>query len=62
MLKTGKTDLLLVEGEQWSKGSGASSHRKERENTDPRKLIIKPLAKHCKGQACSDRTVRQLES
>ena len=32
------------------------------ENTDPRKLIIKPLAKHCKEQACSDRMVRQLES
>ena len=33
VLKTGKADLLLVEGEQWSKNSGASPHRKEREKS-----------------------------
>ena len=49
-----------MEREQWSRNSGASSHRKERENTDPRKLIIKPLSKHCKGQACSEKIIRQL--
>ena len=47
LLKTGRTDLLLVEKQEWSKKSGASSHRKEREDTDHRKLVIKPLAKHC---------------
>ena len=62
LLQTGKTDLLLVEKEKWSKGSGALSHRREREDTDHRKLVIKPLAKHCKGQACSDRMAKQLES
>ena len=54
--------MLLVEREQWRKNSGASPHRKEREATDPRKLITKPLAKHCKGQSCSDKKTRQLES
>ena len=62
LLKTGKTDLLLVEKQEWSKKSGASSHRKERENTDHRKLVIRPLSKHCKGQACSDRMIWQLNN
>ena len=44
MLGAGKADLLLVEREQWSRDSGVSSHRKEREDTDPRKLVTKPLA------------------
>jgi len=46
--------------QEWSKKSGAISHRKEREDTDLRKLIIKPLAKLCKGQACSERMMWQL--
>ena len=35
---------------------------KERENTDPRKLSIKPLSKHSKEQACSERMIRLLNS
>ena len=61
MLKTGDPALLLEQKQEWSKKSGAISHRKEREDTDGRKLVIRPLAKHCKGQACADRLMLQLE-
>ena len=61
MLKTGEPALLLEEKQEWSKKSGAISHRKEREDTDGRKLVIRPLAKSCKGLACGDRLMEQLE-
>ena len=61
MLKTGEPALLLEEKQEWSKKSGAIAHRKEREDTDGRKLVIKPLAKSCKGLACGDRLMQQLE-
>ena len=54
ILKTGEPAFLLEQKQEWSKKSGAISHRKEREDTDGRKLIIRPMAKHCKGQACAD--------
>ena len=61
MLKTGDPALVLEQKQEWSKKSGAISHRKEREDTDGRKLVIKPLAKSCSGQACADRMLKQLE-
>ena len=61
MLKTEEPALLLVEKQEWSKKSGAIAHRKEREDTDGRKLVIRPLAKSCKGLACGDRLMQQLE-
>ena len=60
LLQTGKTDLLLAEKEEWVKG--VFSHRKEREDTDPRKLVIMPLAKHLKGRVWENRLVERLES
>ena len=53
---------MLLERQEWSKQSGTISHREERVATDPRKLVIKPVAKHCQGQACSVRMMQQLES
>ena len=64
LLQTGKTDLLLgsqTEKEKWGKTHN-STHREERENTDPRKLVIKPLAKHLKGRVWEDRLAQKLES
>ena len=49
LLKTGEPALLLEERQEWSKKSGAISHRKEREDTDARKLVIRPLAKQLQG-------------
>ena len=49
LAKTGKSDLLLAEKESWSTRPSVS-YRKGRELTDHRKLVIKPLAKHCRGQ------------
>jgi hypothetical protein len=40
---------LLLERQEWSKQSGTIFHREERVATDPRKLVIKPVAKHCQG-------------
>ena len=49
LLQTGKANLLLVEEEKWDKNTGVS-YREEREGTDPRKLVFKPLAKHLNGR------------
>ena len=68
LLQTGKPDLLLSEKEQWKQAGrvagaagGASSHRQERVDTDPRKLVIKPLAKHLQGQVWADKLQEVVE-
>ena len=53
--------MLLVEKESWSR-SPSVSYRKERELTDQRKLIIKPLAKHRRGQVWGDKFAERLNS
>ena len=62
LLRTGKTDLLLVERQEWSKTSGVIAYMQKREDTTDRELIIKHVAKHCKGLACSERMMWQLEN
>ena len=57
LVKTGKSDLFLVEKEIWSR-SPSVSYREERELIDHRKLIIEPLAKHCRGQMWGDRLLK----
>ena len=57
----GKTDTLLVEKQKWGKGIGAPQ-REEGEDTEPRKLVIKPLAKHLKGKVWEDKVAQQLNS
>ena len=65
LLQTGKPDLLLSEKEQWKQAGrtagSASSHRQEGVDTDPRKLMIKPLAKHLQGQLWADKLEEVLE-
>jgi hypothetical protein len=65
LLRTGKPNLLLSEKEQWQQtgmaAGSASSHKQERVDTDPRKLVIKPLAKHMQGQMWADKLEEVLE-
>lgn len=61
MMKTGKSDLLLMEKENWSRSPSVPC-RKEKELTDHMKLIIKPMAKHFRGQVWGDRLAERLNS
>ena len=59
MVITGNADLLQRQKLQRSPESLAT-HRQERAQTDMRKLVLKPLAKHCKGQEYCDRLQAML--
>ena len=62
LLQTGKPDLLVAEKEQWRQsGRAAGGYRQERVDTDPRKLVIKPLAKHLQGQMWADKLQELIE-
>ena len=65
LLQTGKPDLLVAEKEQWRQtgraAGAAGGYRQERVDTDPRKLVIKPLAKHLQGQMWADKLQELIE-
>ena len=61
-LATGKPDELVVEKGQFSRAGGAKKVGQAREDENPRKLVIKPLAKHLKGQMWADRLEEVLEA
>ena len=58
----------MTEKEQWKQtgrvagaAGGASAYKQERVDTDPRKLVIKPLAKHLQGQMWADKLEEVIE-
>ena len=61
LLQTGKPDLLIAEKGQWSKAGGAISISQMREEENPRKLVIKPLAKHLQGPVWGGKLQEALE-
>ena len=62
LLETGKPDLLVEEKGQWSRAGGARlEFSQAREDENPRKLVIKPLAKHLKGGMWADKLQKVLE-
>ena len=61
LLETGKPALLVTETGQWGKSGGATSYNQVREEEDPRKLIIKPLAKHLQGGMWAGKLQEALE-
>ena len=65
LLQTGKPDLLVTEKEKWRQtgraAGAAGGYRQERVDTDPRKLVIKPLAKHLQGQMWADKLQELIE-
>ena len=61
LLQTGKPDLLIAEKGQWSKAGGAISISQMREEENPRKLVIKPLAKHLQGPVWGGKVQEALE-
>ena len=54
LVVTGKADLLQRQKLQRS-AQNLAVYKQERDQTDIRKLVMKPLAKHCKGQVYSDK-------
>ena len=61
LLQTGKPDLLIAEKGQWGKAGGATSISQMREEENPRKLVIKPLAKHLQGPVWGGKLQEALE-
>ena len=60
-LTTGMPDQLVQERLQFSRAGGGRSVGQMREDENPRKMVIKPLAKHLKGQMWADRLEEVLE-
>ena len=60
-LSTGMPDQLVQERLQFSRAGGGRSVGQMREDENPRKMVIKPLAKHLQGQMWADRLEEVLE-
>lgn len=60
LMVTGKTDLLRAEQNSRSR-SRLDRYWDERKETDPRKMVLKPLGKQCKGEECSRRLAKKLQ-
>ena len=60
LMITGKTDLLRTEQNSRSR-SKLDKYWEERKQTDPKKMVLKPLGKQCKGEEYSRRLARKLQ-